>query len=45
MRVLSPAQIEKAFDLNEQLRNVDAVFERVFNPSVHLSGVSESPMS
>jgi adenylosuccinate lyase len=30
MRVLSPAQIEKAFDLNEQLRNVDAVFERVF---------------
>jgi adenylosuccinate lyase len=29
-RVLTPAQIEKAFDLTEQLRNVDAVFERVF---------------
>lgn len=28
--VLAPADIEKAFDLNEQLRNVDAVFERVF---------------
>ena len=33
MRVLSPAQIEKAFDLNEQLRNVDAVFDRVLTPS------------
>jgi adenylosuccinate lyase len=29
-RVLSPADIEKAFDLNEQLRNVDVVFDRVF---------------
>jgi adenylosuccinate lyase len=29
-RVLTPAEIEKAFDLNEQLRNVDVVFERVF---------------
>ena len=38
-RVLSAAQIEKAFDLNEQLRNVDAVFERVFNPSAHLNVV------
>jgi len=28
--VLSPAEIEKAFDLNEQLRNVDALFARVF---------------
>ena len=28
--VLPPAEIEKAFDLKEQLRNVDAVFERVF---------------
>lgn len=28
--VLAPADIEKAFDLNEQLRNVDAVFARVF---------------
>jgi adenylosuccinate lyase len=29
-RVLAPAAIDKAFDLNEQLRNVDAIFERVF---------------
>jgi adenylosuccinate lyase len=41
-RVLTPAQIEKAFDLTEQLRNVDAVFERVFNTSVDLNGGSEN---
>jgi len=29
-RVLSPAEIDKAFDLNDQLRNVDAIFDRVF---------------
>ena len=29
-RVLSPAEIERAFDLDEQLRHVDHVFERVF---------------
>jgi adenylosuccinate lyase len=29
-RVLTPAEIERAFDLDEQLRNVDAIFERVF---------------
>ncbi len=28
--VLSPADIERAFDLDTQLRHVDAVFERVF---------------
>jgi adenylosuccinate lyase len=28
--VLAPPEIEKAFDLNEQLRNVSAVFARVF---------------
>ena len=27
---LPPAEIEKAFNLEEQLRNVDKVFERVF---------------
>jgi adenylosuccinate lyase len=32
MRVLSPAEVEKAFDLNDQLRNVDAIFDRVFAP-------------
>jgi adenylosuccinate lyase len=28
--VLTPAEVERAFDLNEQLRHVDDVFERVF---------------
>jgi adenylosuccinate lyase len=28
--VLSPADIEKAFDMGEQLRHVDAIFDRVF---------------
>ena len=30
VRVLPPAEIEKAFDLDDQLRNVDAIFSRVF---------------
>jgi adenylosuccinate lyase len=30
--VLPPEEIEKAFDLDVQLRNVDAVFARVFEP-------------
>jgi adenylosuccinate lyase len=30
MKVLTPAEVEKAFDLNDQMRNVDAIFERVF---------------
>ena len=29
-RVLTPAEIEHAFDLNDQLKHVDDVFERVF---------------
>ena len=29
-QVLTPAEIEKAFDLNDQMRNVDAIFDRVF---------------
>ena len=29
-KVLPAAEIEKAFDLKEQLRNVEAVFQRVF---------------
>jgi adenylosuccinate lyase len=32
-RVLTPAVVEKAFDLNDQLRNVDAVIDRVFAPA------------
>ncbi len=34
MRVLTPAEIEKAFDLDDQMRNVDAIFERVFGSAV-----------
>jgi adenylosuccinate lyase len=30
-RVLSPAQIERAFNLDEQLRHVDEIFDRVFH--------------
>jgi adenylosuccinate lyase len=30
MKALTPADVEKAFDLNDQLRNVDTIFERVF---------------
>jgi adenylosuccinate lyase len=30
MKVLQPAEVEKAFDLDDQLRNVDAVMDRVF---------------
>ncbi len=32
--VLPAAEIEKAFDLHEQFRNVDAIFARVFTPVV-----------
>jgi adenylosuccinate lyase len=30
MKVLTPAEVEKAFDLDDQLRNVDAIMDRVF---------------
>jgi adenylosuccinate lyase len=30
MTVLTAAEVEKAFDLDDQLRNVDAIFDRVF---------------
>jgi len=33
MRVLTAAEVERAFDLDEQFRHVDDVFERVFNPT------------
>jgi adenylosuccinate lyase len=32
MRVLSAADVEKAFDLNQQLVHVDEIFDRVFHP-------------
>jgi hypothetical protein len=30
--VLTQAEIERAFDLNEQFKHVDHIFERVFQP-------------
>jgi adenylosuccinate lyase len=39
VRVLNPAEIEKAFDLNDQLRNVDAIFGRVFGSGAGPSAV------
>jgi adenylosuccinate lyase len=33
-KVLPAEEIEKAFDLDEQLRNVDRIFDRVFRPVV-----------
>jgi adenylosuccinate lyase len=30
MKVLTPAEVDKAFNLSEQLRNVDTIFDRVF---------------
>jgi hypothetical protein len=38
--VLGPAEIDKAFDLNDQLRNVDAIFDRVFNRTTELAAAS-----
>jgi adenylosuccinate lyase len=32
MAVLTPRDVEEAFDLDRQLRHVDAIFERVFSP-------------
>jgi adenylosuccinate lyase len=32
MNVLSAGEIDKAFDLGEHFRNVDAIFDRVFAP-------------
>ncbi len=32
MQVLTPAEIEKSFDLDDHFRNVDAIFDRVFAP-------------
>ena len=37
MQVLSAGEVEKAFDLNDQLRNVDAIFDRVFNRTTELA--------
>jgi adenylosuccinate lyase len=37
--VLPAAEIEKAFDLDEQLRNVDAIFDRVFSTTAVGAGL------
>jgi adenylosuccinate lyase len=34
MKVLTPAEVEKAFDLEDQMRNVNAIFARVFGAPV-----------
>jgi adenylosuccinate lyase len=41
-RVLTRHELEKSFDLDEQLRNVDVVFERVFGPHRAMSNVTGS---
>jgi adenylosuccinate lyase len=39
-KVLTPAEIEKAFDLDDQLRNVDVIFERVFGTGLTAAAVA-----
>jgi adenylosuccinate lyase len=39
--VLGAEEIERAFDLNDQLRNVDAIFDRVFSRTTELAGASQ----
>ena len=40
MQVLTPAEVEKAFDLKDQLRNVDKIIDRAFGRDVVASGFS-----
>jgi adenylosuccinate lyase len=42
MQVLTRDEVEKAFDLDEHFRNVDAIFERVFGQSQKAAG-AEAP--
>jgi len=42
MSVLSPADLEKAFDLSDQLRHLDHIFDRVFAPSVVGAGAGRA---
>ncbi len=39
-RVLSPQEIDRAFDLRDQLRNVDRVFDRVFQSQAESTEVA-----
>jgi hypothetical protein len=41
--VLPPAEIERAFNLGEQLRHVDVIFERVFGDAGAGNAGSEDP--
>jgi adenylosuccinate lyase len=43
--VLTQSEIERAFNLEEQLRNVDVIFERVFQEDRRLQGVGASAPS
>jgi adenylosuccinate lyase len=42
VKVLPASEIEKAFDLNDQLRNVDAIFGRVFGSGAAPGAISQS---
>jgi adenylosuccinate lyase len=42
MRVLSPEEVHRAFDLGEQLRNVEAIFARVFGEGVGAAATIEA---
>jgi len=42
MQVLSPAAIERAFDLDEQLKHVDHIFDRVFGVTALVAEVAET---
>jgi adenylosuccinate lyase len=43
--VLTPAEIEKAFDLDDQLRNVDVIFDRVFGTAAARVDSAPSPQT
>src|SRR4051812_34016790 len=42
-KVLSRAEIEKAFDLHDQMRNVDVIFARVFGATADAVGAGQAP--
>jgi hypothetical protein len=41
-RALPAAEIERAFDLDEQLKHVDSIFARVFQQHEELAGMGFS---
>ena len=42
MKVLTPAEVEKAFDLNDQMRNVDVIFDRVFGHTAAIDSMERA---